>query len=577
MSMLVGMAGCNLLEKTYSLDDADFVGEVWNCIEIPFTSDKEYENPLFDLKLDVVFSKGGEELTVPAFWDGGDSWKVRFAPTEKGLWKYETKCDDASNTGLNGVKGTVGVNKYSGDLEIYKRGFVRSEKDARYLVYDDGTPFFWLGDTHWGMPTENLEGVGEVPEEDASKVEGIDSHFKYIVDKRVEQGFTVYQSEPIGTKYNLKDGFSEDDLAGFQDLDERFAYIAQKGLVHANAQLMFTSDIIKGWNEKKNEWDIYTQEELSAYSRFWVARYGAYPVIWTTAQEVDNDFYYERRDQSAFTRETNPWVTVAQMVCDSDAYNHPLSAHTEIASTDTSDTAFGTNCATSAFKNVSGHNWWAVQWSPDYQNKEPFDVPRMYWEQGANKPVVNYEGSYDHLWTLEFGARAQGWISFLSGMYGYGYGCADIWLYNSTYDMDADTVRGNVTITVDDKKMKWYDSVNLPSATQVGYMKKYLEEKEWYNLVPRFYDTEWSQMAEDCFFTLASDEDKRFVVYIYNTTKSTGTLKQLNSKKDYVAEWLNPRTNERIGVDNVDVAGDGSWQIPEKPDEQDWVLCVEQK
>ena len=65
----------------------------------------------------------------------------------------------------------------------------------------------------------------------------VSSQFKIIVDKRIEQGFTVYHSEPIGAKYNLSDGLTGSDIFGFKDLDKRFKYIADKGLVHANAQL----------------------------------------------------------------------------------------------------------------------------------------------------------------------------------------------------------------------------------------------------------------------------------------------------------------------------------------------------
>jgi len=34
--------------------------------------------------VDVLFSNGKQEWKVPAFWDGGKIWKVRFSAPEKG-------------------------------------------------------------------------------------------------------------------------------------------------------------------------------------------------------------------------------------------------------------------------------------------------------------------------------------------------------------------------------------------------------------------------------------------------------------------------------------------------------------
>ena len=57
-----------------------------------------------------------------------------------------------------------------------------------------------------------------------------------ICEKRVSQGFTVYQSEPIGAKFDFTNGITEEDMAGLADYDEKFRIIAENGFVHANAQ-----------------------------------------------------------------------------------------------------------------------------------------------------------------------------------------------------------------------------------------------------------------------------------------------------------------------------------------------------
>src|SRR5689334_13896746 len=37
---------------------------------------------------------GGKSIKVNGFWDGGAVWRIRFAPTAPGVWKYITKSSD---------------------------------------------------------------------------------------------------------------------------------------------------------------------------------------------------------------------------------------------------------------------------------------------------------------------------------------------------------------------------------------------------------------------------------------------------------------------------------------------------
>ena len=61
----------------------------------------------------------------PAYWDGGKTYRVRFAPPEAGLWTWRTECQ--AEKSLDGLAGTLDVKPYAGSLEIYRRGFVKAE------------------------------------------------------------------------------------------------------------------------------------------------------------------------------------------------------------------------------------------------------------------------------------------------------------------------------------------------------------------------------------------------------------------------------------------------------------------
>jgi hypothetical protein len=58
----------------------------WEEVEFVFKAEQDYENPYTDVKMVVEFSgPNGRVIRRPAFWDGDNTWRVRFAsPTASG-------------------------------------------------------------------------------------------------------------------------------------------------------------------------------------------------------------------------------------------------------------------------------------------------------------------------------------------------------------------------------------------------------------------------------------------------------------------------------------------------------------
>jgi hypothetical protein len=112
----------------------------------------------------------------------------------------------------------------------------------------------------------------------------------------------------------------------FSDLDNRLKYIADKGLVHANAQLFFVSEL--SYNRPK-----YSDAYLEKLCKYWVARYSAYPVMLTNAQECDKDMYHGRLNAAGqdenpyFDSTTNPWKLVPNYIFKYNPDKHPQTAH----------------------------------------------------------------------------------------------------------------------------------------------------------------------------------------------------------------------------------------------------------
>ena len=543
--------------------------QTWVASEMTFIANKTVDDPVNTRTFDVVFTNGNKTITMPGFWDGDNVWRVRFALPTEGKWTYKTVYSDTSDSGVHNKTGSIQVDKYSGSLEIYQRGFVKTQPNTKYFTYADGTPFFYLGDTHWNFVAEEYDKAG-------AKSTGTDatSHFKYIVNKRVSQGYTVYQSQPNEVSFDMTDGITVKDLAGLQNMDRYFKYIADQGMVHANAQFFFASSMnsVVMVNYSKAEYE----KLLDTLSRYWVARYGAYPVMYTLAQEVDNDYYYKENGASNTTMNglNNPWKFVCTALAKYDPYDNPISAHQEGASKIMSYTT----AVNSSFRNVEGHTWWATQWKPVLNKATDFSGARDYWEGGQGKPAVMYEGRYDGLWTNEYGARAQMWLSFLNGIFGHGYGAIDIWLYNSTYDMDADTERDGVVTTVETKKTPWGTSIEYASGYQMGYAKEFFEQYEWWKLTPAFDDKKIFT-SETGFYSVAYIEKDLFIAYLYDDiskagTKKTGTFTGLDANADYTYQWYNPRTTAMSEPTKVQKDG-SNFVIGERPSAEDWVLVVQ--
>ena len=565
----------------------DFETKTWVAVDLTFESDTAYKkagDQLYtDFRGEFTNRATGTTLTVPGFWNSGTEFIVRFAPTEYGVWEFTTRC--STDAALDGKQGTIASNPYRGDLDIYRHGFVAA--DGKHFAYADGTPFFYLGDTHWGMYTEEFNRPGN-----HAGTTGAESHFKYIVDKRVTQGFTVYQSEPIGTKANLSDGaLSSADAKIFSQNDRYYQYIAEKGLVHANAEFFFAGEM----NKTVMNNDAY----LEAITRYWVARYSAYPVMWTLAQEIDKSFYHERGDQKLYTAETNPWLRVAEYIHKYDAYQHPLSGHQENTSY-TTVTGAGTkekveNGGRSAFLSYevtarTGHNWWAAQWSPSLTKQLDDTVPKDYW--ASPKAAVNYEGRYCYLWTKNFGARAQSWIAMLSGFAGAGYGAVDMWLYMSQYDVDTTSQDGVDVITPKDKATHWSEAVEFESAYQQGYMRAFFEQYRWWDLVPDFNDqahfvpdmvqAEGGEAAKPVVYTCATIGSDLYIIYLYSQDQGSGLVRNMVKGATYEARWFDPVNNEYIPIgdvkaDNTDSGGQPAWQAPARPEARDFVLVLRRK
>ena len=70
---------------------------IWERFETSLKAVIDYQDPFRDVILKATFfSPSGRTVRTKGFYDGGQTWKVRFMPDETGIWEYEITASDSS-------------------------------------------------------------------------------------------------------------------------------------------------------------------------------------------------------------------------------------------------------------------------------------------------------------------------------------------------------------------------------------------------------------------------------------------------------------------------------------------------
>ena len=79
----------------------------WSTYEINLISENRYSEPYLEVDAWALFkNEKGDSLIRPAFWDGLNKWKIRFATPDTGsVWEWKTY-SSVNDTGLSGQTGS---------------------------------------------------------------------------------------------------------------------------------------------------------------------------------------------------------------------------------------------------------------------------------------------------------------------------------------------------------------------------------------------------------------------------------------------------------------------------------------
>ncbi len=542
-------------------EDAGYTTTKYNPVEITLQSSNKYDNPYAEAEIDAVFTfSDGTEKTVPGFWKEEDTWAVRFTPDKVGKWSFTITCSDTTNTGLHNVTGVVECTENDGSSNTEKHGFIKVSDSKRYFTYEDGTPFFWLGDTNWQAPnyiqTNNCNYPGC----------SCGNQFKHEVDDRLAKGFNVYQtyfdsatSDGGGQNGILpsiwKKKHTMPSTAVYNEkIDYMFKYLHDNGMI-----------IALGFGVHSNTMQNISEENYLRFVRYVVARYSCYSVVWITGQEVTDD---NPASATPGKKVYDIYIAGQRLVDKLDCYKHPNGTH--MYPLDPKDNR------AMVYDRESWHTWWAVQGGHGASIRAKSFYQKYYMNaSGTVKPYIETEANYEDIncggFTGYNASRYSAWNGVLNGSVGFTYGVAGIWA--NCYSTEKNTGwYGMYSYSYE----PWYMGLDKPGSFEVGYMKKFFEAlPDWTKLIPRFYSSTWSSFSADETMDIAATEDMSTVVCYFQNIGSnkTGKIKMLDKTKAYKGYWFNPLTGKYIPVPDADTSS-GVYEVPAKPTTGDWVFLL---
>ena len=566
---------------------------LWTPFEASFTSSQPVPpSPWLTVELNCTFtaSASGEELTVPGFWDGDAIWRCRFAPTAAGAWSFTTRCSNAADAGLHGRSGALIAAAPAANTTttaFQRHGFlVTGAPGARFLAHADGTPFYWLGDTHWSGFSSAEHWADSNNHSVALFGPHRDSMFQQMVDTRVAQGFTAWKAEtfvvnadeggnpPVnegGAAWvNGSAGYLNALNPGFwQAIDRRAAYVTQQGGLLLS--LAFAG-IGRGLQ------DVRVQEApLHALARYAVARYAALPVVWTTCQEYCTG-----------TAEVSAaWGRIAAVQFALDPYRRPTTLH---------------NCASNPIPAFRGALWYGLATlQQGHHRVDGVEHWLTQYDATPAKPILEDEANYEGLGPPYGASAVPGWMTRQSawqaqvgGAFGFTYGGAGVW-WACWNDTDAN---GNCGAVGTEYHKSWYEGMLLEvGAAQMGHMARFWRTLQWWRLAPDGAAIAWhnrSDLATQRPYQKASrgELDTYDAIVAYLPAASTpsscrcggggalaynGTVRGLLPGRAYSAVWFDPRggTATPIGPPGFRASAEGEWKLPPQPDaDLDWVALV---
>lgn len=513
--------------------------------ELTFHSAKSYPNPYVAIDFWAVFEdETGRRLRRPGFWDGENTWKVRFSPPLAGeRWSFKTYCSDESNKGLHGQEGSFAVKAYTGQNPLLRHGLLGMSPVGRNVVHEDGTPFLVVADTPWALPFRGTEETVKTYAANRSE-RGFNAALLMVAqpDMRAEGPRDRTQRGSFGVAFeDLSQGsLNQIDIGYFQQFDSLHQILIEHGIVPVYSPVFQGF----GWKGLGALGSRANPDEYVRFVRYLLARYGASPALWLASADATG---------------RQPVVEpTGEFLEEWDAYGQPTGIHYS---------PFDDRKANWSDDPVHGFHynrvhqdkdWLDFQWAQTGHGGEhkPEKVAAMH----ENKPIkaaANGEPTYERIGSPDnatgWWQGHEAWQNLVSGgTMGVVYGAGGLWNWKLFADEEGWPDWANTNAS-------WSDAIEFEGSRYVGYLSKALAGMPFTDMQKR------PDLADGAH--LLANPGKFYLSYL----PEGGSIEIRGAPEGLPYRWFDPKKGEFAG--GGDAPGGDSLRL-DAPSESPWVLIV---
>jgi hypothetical protein len=520
--------------------------EQFSPFEIQVNSTSTYSNPYTDVDVWAVFSNKKDTCIRPAFWDGENIWKIRFAPTDTfNTWQYTTKCSNQNDAGLHNKTGSFQSIPSTSKNHLLRNGTLKISKGKRNVIQATGKPFLVVGNTGWASPFRATHEQVEIYAENC-QTKGFNTVLLSVVqpdrkaegpnERNTDQGFKRAFTD-------LENGhLNHIEISYFQYLDGIVGIYRNHEIVPVFAPLLHGY----GWKGLSVIGNQVVAEEYVRYCKYLLARYGSQPAMWLLTVDGAGN---------------SPGVAdCGEMLEKWDCFQQPTGLHynpcDDFIATWAVDLENPNEYCMHGNKTHQEKQWLDYQWAQTGHGGLHLyhKVEKMY-ENLPTKAVANgeptYEGMEDGKFGLGWWQGEEAWMQLMhGGTMGVVYGAASLWQWKITPDE-----KGWESWT--DQPLSWKGAMQLEGSKFVGMVSKILKNHNLTDIERRW------DLANGK--PLLAKESELYISYLNNGGEIE--IKNIPAEcSNY--KWVNPKTGE---IKSEGKSINSRWTAP---DENPWVLIV---
>jgi len=418
--------------------------------------------------------------------------------------------------------------------------------NGRYLIYENGNPFFYLGDTAWEL-------FHRLTKEEAD----------LYLTNRAEKGFTVIQAVVLAERNGLNDPnpygeipfIDKDPTQANEKYFKHVDYIVDK----AESLGLFIGMLPTWgsyWSYLNPDNVIFNQDNAYTYGQFLGKRYKDKPIIWILGGDRNITNETERETIEA----------MAKGLRDGDDGNHLITFH-PMGPGLSSDYFHDADWLDfNMFQSSHGahdhdnglfaeHDYNLIPVKPTLDGEPRYEtIPVGFYFEGSNR-----QDRFD-----DYDARQAAYWSILSGACGHTYGNNNIW---QMYDVNRNPVI--------DASTPWHKAIDHPGAFQMSILKKLFTSRPFHKLTPNkeiIVDgpSSWGAKIKA---TLADDAS---LLIVYSPMGERFSLDKSKLSGDVLAEiWFDPRYGVEFRIHSSGTRGIQTYTPPTNGRGNDWILIIE--